>query len=126
VQVTIRLTDNRLRNLPASLRKRGSAHVKKTAREIETQAKIAIMTGPKSGIIYGTHQASAPGEAPAADTGYLTSSIQTEDVGEMQSRVNVGAEYGAILEYINRPYLTTAVEGARPAWEAGLRELFND
>lgn len=126
MQVTITLKDDRLRNLPRNLRARGRAHVRNTARGIETAAKIAIMTGSKSGQMYGSHQASAPGEAPATETGYLVNSIQTEDVGEMESRVNVGAEYGAILEYIDRPYLTPAAEGARPAWEAGLRELFNE
>jgi hypothetical protein len=126
MQVTIKLVDDRLRNLPANLRRKGSAHVKKTALAIESAAKVAIMTGPKTGQMYGSHQASAKGEAPATDTGFLVNSIQTEEVAEMTSRVNVGAEYGAILEYIERPYLTPAAEGARPAWEAGLRELFND
>jgi len=126
MEVTIRLTDDRLRNLPRNLRRKGSEHVKKTAMEIWTKARIAIMTGPKTGQMYGSHQASAPGEAPATDTSNLVNSIQTEEVGEMESRVNVGAEYGAILEYIDRPYLTPAAEGARPGWEAGLRELFNE
>ena len=126
MEVTIRLVDDRLRNLPRNLRKRGSDHVKKTASAIKTAAKVAIMTGSKSGQMYGSHQASAPGEAPATEYANLVNSIQTEDISEMESRVNVGAEYGAILEYIDRPYLTPAAEGARPAWEAGLRELFNE
>ena len=124
MNVKITLTDKGLRNLPRNLRKAGHALVMNTAAAIEGQAKVAVDTGPRSGEMYGSHQASAPGEAPATDLGNLSGSIQTEEVGEMQARVNVGAEYAAILEYIDRPYLTPAAEGARPAWEAGLKKLF--
>ena len=34
-----------------------------------------LMSGAKSGILYGTHQASAPGEAPAVDTGTLKNNM---------------------------------------------------
>lgn len=78
------------------------------------------MAGPKSGAIYGGHQASAAGEAPAIDTGNLRNSIVAAPVGDGVSQwiVSVGAEYGAMLEFGTmdmepRPFLRPAVEMAR-------------
>lgn len=85
---------------------------------IEGYAKTAIQSGPKTGEMYGKHQASAPGEAPATDTGHLVNSIQTEALGEGRARVFVGAEYGAALEYgtghiAPRPYMRPAADDHR-------------
>jgi HK97 gp10 family phage protein len=85
---------------------------------IEGYAKTAIMAGPKTGETYGRHQASAPGEAPATDTGHLVNSIQTEALGGGKARVFVGAEYGAALEYgtahiAPRPYMRPAADDHR-------------
>ena len=35
----------------------------------------SILREPKTGRVYGNHRASAPGEAPASDTGFLVSRI---------------------------------------------------
>lgn len=64
----------------------------------------SIMEPPKSGKIYTRrgvkHQASAPGEKPANDTGNLAKSITTSfDPANLTGTINVGAEYGARLEY---------------------------
>lgn len=62
-------------NVEAELRKGLFA----SAQLVERDAKKSIMSGPKTGRIYRrrsvTHQASAPGEAPANDTGRLVNSI---------------------------------------------------
>lgn len=45
-----------------------------------TYARDAVITqlsGPRTGRHYGTHQASAPGEAPAVKTGILRNSFET-------------------------------------------------
>jgi HK97 gp10 family phage protein len=42
---------------------------------IDREIKISIDRGPKSGRIYGKHQASAPGQPPATDSGGLVKSI---------------------------------------------------
>lgn len=43
--------------------------------KIDREIKISIDRSPKSGRIYGKHQASAPGQAPATDSGGLIKSI---------------------------------------------------
>lgn len=109
MQVTIRLIDNRLRNLPANLRRAGHDLVFKTAATIEGQAKVICPW----------------------DTGFLRDSIIVTEKGEMSAEVGPHADYESYVEFGTykmpaRPYLTPAAEGARPMWEAGLRELFNE
>lgn len=101
--------------------------VDKAALDIQAHAQAAIHTGPKTGRIYGAHQASAPGEAPATDTGTLAGSIRTERAGgnEIRTDVVVGAEYGAALEFGTseiepRPFIGPAVEAVRPSFEHGV------
>lgn len=69
---------------------------------------------------YKTHQASAPGEAPAIDRGHLANSIQVKYTGPMQSAVYSNSEYAAAQEFgrpeINlaaRPYMRPAVSAVR-------------
>ena len=75
---------------------------------IQTGMKRRITQGGKTGQMYKrgksrTHQASAPGEAPASDTGALANSIETRisksspDYAESETGPTV--EYGGMLEY---------------------------
>jgi hypothetical protein len=100
------------------------------ALEIEANAKRRIVTGPKTGRLYGRgigttnrsrfraigyrmHQASAAGQSPANETGGLANSIQARRLGERSAEVTVGKEYGRVLEETrNRPFLQPAVEAA--------------
>lgn len=63
-----------------------------------------IMNPPKTGHVYKrggrSHQASAPGEAPANDLGNLVNSIREEYNAErLQGFVIVAAPYAAALEF---------------------------
>ncbi len=86
----------------AALRAKLSAVVKKTARDVHAQAVVEITQGEDFGRIYShhgvKHQASAPDEAPASDTGNLINSITVTDDSDLQSTIEVGAEYGLYLE----------------------------
>ena len=42
---------------------------------VRNSAVSSIQAGAKSGIRYGKHQSSAPGQPPATDTGFLQSNI---------------------------------------------------
>lgn len=103
----------------------------KAAHDVEARAKVAIQTGAKTGRMYGRHQASAPGEAPATDTGHLVNSIHVDaGPGELAAEVVVGAEYGAYLEFgttdmAPRPFLGPAVEAARPGFVAAVETELN-
>src|SRR5687768_17301699 len=52
-----------------------------SGKKVEGEAKRSILDGNKTGLLYTrrtvTHRASAPGEAPASDTGRLVNSINT-------------------------------------------------
>ena len=139
--------------LGAVVRKQLGRVARATAKAVAQQAKDSITDGPKTGRIYGAetevsfrsrdkdvsfvahrgrelgddkvHQASAPGEAPANDTGALASGINVEMEGDLTAAIIVPAEQGAALEFgridgtiAPRPFLGPALEAARPGFEA--------
>ena len=86
---------------------------------VDADAKRSIQTGPRTGRIYTrgaiTHQASAPGEPPATDTGGLVSSISYW-VDKRKKKVSVGTDsiIGRWLEFgtsqmEERPWLLPAI-----------------
>lgn len=100
--------------------------VRQIAFGIEAEMKIA-MTGPKSGNVYirrgRSHQASAPGEAPAVDTGFLINSIQT-DARETEATITIGAEYAEGLEFgtddiAARPFVQPAIDSVLKRFDGG-------
>lgn len=103
-----------------------------TALDIQARAQMAIMNPPKSGRIYKrgnvVHQASAPGEAPATDTGNLVNSAYTKQLGRAYYETGFTAEYAAHLEFGTakiepRPYLRPAVEAVRKAFIADIKRI---
>jgi HK97 gp10 family phage protein len=85
-------------------------------------AKQKIQRGSKSGTTYQkygprrTHRSSAPGEAPATDTGGLVNSgFQEMDEGALEVQIGFAKFYAAFLEYgtrimAKRPFLLPTVE----------------
>lgn len=97
-----------------------------SAKHVEGQAKRSILSGEKSGRVYKrrsvTHKASAPGEAPASDTGRLVNSINSYlDKNQKSSFVTAGrgtVRYAALLEFgtrlmAARPFMFPALESSR-------------
>jgi HK97 gp10 family phage protein len=87
---------------------------------IRGEAIRSIQSGPKSGRTYEkynprrTHKASAPGQAPASDTGNLVSQIMSVADGK-DTLVESRAEYSKFLEFgtskmLPRPFLFPASE----------------
>ena len=91
---------------------------------IRGEAIKSIQSGGKSGVMYQKynprreHRASAPGQAPASDTGNLVSKIivrqKSRDVTSVQSNAN----YSAFLEYGTskmqpRPFMLPAFEKSK-------------
>jgi HK97 gp10 family phage protein len=103
------------------------AVVLKAATEFETLVKTS-MQGGKSGAVYGRHQASAPGEPPAIDTGNLINSIRHEaEDGGFTQVISANAEYAQHLEYgtrkmAPRPYMRPAAEKIRPRFLEAMRQ----
>lgn len=97
-----------------------------SAKQVESDAKRSVLQGKKSGAVYKRrtvqHRASAPGEAPANDTGRLASSIVASLVrGANYAVVTAGkgvAKYATMLEFgtskmAARPFLFPAAERNR-------------
>lgn len=107
--------------------------VRGTAQNVRTHAIRSIQRGTKSGITYEkidpkrTHRASAPGEAPATDTGRLANSIQADIEGK-SATVFTNLEYAPWLEFGTRtieprPFMFPALEKERPAWNRRLDRI---
>jgi hypothetical protein len=112
--------------------------VRVTIKRIEARYKGAL-SGPRSGREYRKsgykgkvmHLASAPGEAPATDTGNLAGSIYSRMTGKLVGESGSTAEYAAVLElggaHIEpRPALTPAVKAEWPEFEAAMKTLIRD
>jgi hypothetical protein len=89
--------------------------VQATGLEVMSDIKKRIQRGPKTGRVYSrgtvSHRASAPGEAPATDTGTLASSIVYRKVAAMEAEVESRLNYATFLEF------GTANIDPRPSWQ---------
>lgn len=86
---------------------------------------IGSMGGAKSGRTYGTHQASAPGEAPAILFGQLSNSIDTQLTGATSGIVFSSDEKAPHLEFGTthmepRPFFGPAAAEERPEYQAAM------
>lgn len=89
-----------------------------------------IMDGQKTGRIYRRrgveHQASAPGEAPASDTGRLVQSAHTEyEPADLSGEAIWSTEYAKPLEYgtqkiAPRPFARPALANKKDEITAGI------
>lgn len=83
---------------------------------IDREIKVSIDRGPKSGRMYGKHQASAPGQSPATDTGGLVKSINWRTFNRgLSAEVGSNIFYAPFLEdgtskMVPRPWLRPAYE----------------
>jgi len=70
---------------------------------VTSDVKRKIQRGPKTGVIYNRrgkqHRASAPGEAPATDTGTLVSSVYTSKINSLNIEVGSRLDYAYYLEF---------------------------
>lgn len=100
--------------------------VEASARNIATIVTRG-MADSKTGRMYGSHQASAPGEMPAIATGNLAA-IKTEKIEQGHWATYTEAEYAAHLEFgtsqmLPRPFFVPAAEDEDPRFQANLRGI---
>lgn len=103
---TITLTNNHLTRIAAELRPKASAIVRKTAFQIEADAK----------------------QRAAVDTGAMRGSIQAVMDTDLEATIAVGVDYAAYVEYGTykmpaQPYMTPAAEAARPSFDAAFQKI---
>jgi len=110
--------------------------VRGTAQNVRSHAIKAVQRGRKSGEVYEkyqpkrTHRASAPGQAPATDTGALVRSIQA-DIRGRSAEVSANVDYAVYLEFGTqdmepRPFMFPALEKERPAWDRRLQRIVDE
>jgi hypothetical protein len=120
--MTVTIQIEGMGQVQAALRKYGKEaetaigkDVTATALDINTAVKKAIQRGPKTGNTYTRgnieHTASAPGEAPATDTGTLASSVYFDNTGKMSATIGSRLAYAYYLEY------GTKKIAPRPVWQ---------
>jgi hypothetical protein len=109
-----------LRKLGADAEIEARKAVEATAIELRGDIVKRYQRGPKTGKQYTrgnvTHQASAPGEAPATDTGRLASATEYSMTGKLSAEVSNSVLYGPMLEFG-----TQSIE-PRPAWRPAVQE----
>ena len=97
-----------------------------TGIELRGDVVKRIQRGPASGETYTrggiSHQASAPGEAPATDQGNLASSITFAKAGPMSATVGSDMVYAAALEF-GHDYGGGRVIAPRPAWMPAIEKI---
>ena len=114
------------------VRKAAEDEVRKATFRVQTAAVKRMQQGSSTGNVYEkysprrTHQASAPGQPPASDTGRLASSIENRTDG-LEGVVFTRVDYGRYLEFGTqrnlrpRPWLLPSLEEDAPQFMRGLR-----
>lgn len=103
------------KNIEEIVRQATSKVVLRRTENVLSIAVRSILSGEKTGRMYGTHQASAPGEAPANEYGTLVRSGKTTyDIKDISGKVTFSAKHALPLEYGTermepRPYLRPAL-----------------
>ena len=129
MQVSIKITNleqtlKQLENLESSMEKPLEEVLFGGGQLIRAEAVKSIQSGAKSGIVYEkynprrSHRSSAPGQAPASDTGNLVSKIRVKQKNPNTTQVESGADYSAFLEHgtskmLPRPFLFPAFEKSK-------------
>lgn len=115
-----------LRN-PA-IREEVSLAIQKGAFKIQADAVDSLLSGPKTGAIYIKgknrdimHQSSAPGEAPASDTGNLARNIRIELSGD-KLRADIGVHSLLFTPYARALELGTDDMEPRPYMQPALKK----
>ena len=113
----IRIVYNNIPRITREMESEVSRVVRTAALRVEQESK-ASMSGPKHGRIYSRggrlHQASAPGEPPAVDTGKLKNAIITEMETPLRAHVIANTPYARILEMRRRrKFFKPVVDGLK-------------
>ena len=130
--IKIEIVFNHFPQLTEELIRQADAVCEEMAGRALRGAQEAIRNPPKTGRVYRygkvEHQASAPGEAPATDTGALAANAKTEQAAPAMWEILFFQDYAAALEFgtpkmLPRPYLRPAVEAVRDRFVKGMKAL---
>lgn len=122
---------NRFPAIQADAERAAKQVVKRTTMAINAYAKSA-MAQPKSGRMYGGHQASAAGEAPAIDMGLLVNSLSEDyETNGLTGVAFTNVMYAELLEYGGkrirpRPFFSPAAQAAKRQFIAEMKDIYED
>lgn len=128
IAISLQVSRNHMPEILRAMQREASVIVRTSAFNVQRNILEGMMAG-HSGRIYGEHQASAPGEMPAVDTGALVGSIAVDAVpGRTWAEVSSSMEYAPHLEYGTvqmeaRPFMVPAVEDERANFVAQFANL---
>ena len=140
-EIEIKITKLDLTSWVPSMEAKLDEELHRGANAILADAKVRISSGPKTGRIYtkglatGTkkvagvtqgrylHQASAPGESPAWDSGNLSRSGFVRLAGHLHYQVCFSAVYARALEFGFAPRHLAARPFLRPAVSANRKRI---
>jgi hypothetical protein len=130
--INISMTYNHLARLARDFSIETDKIVQETADALKAEM-VERMQEPKSGRVYRNHVASAPGEAPAVDSGNLSGQIQKRKMGPSKASVTINTDYGIALEYgsrrkksgrlAKRPFVRPSVKKIFPKMIEMLKDL---
>lgn len=125
MQVTV--LNNNIPDLVEQMRQNAGMATRRAALKAVERAQEA-MRAPKSGHFYGTHQASAPGQAPAVQSGGLIGSIEAQKVDAYIWNVGSIDDKAPILEFgsVNmeaRPFLGPAADEVWEEFEGDMKRI---
>ena len=88
---------------------------------------VAVFGGSGKANLSESHQASAPGQAPATDTGFLVTSINFKQVDRLTAEVVSRLDYASYLEFgtkkiAKRPAWIPALEKVRPEFNRRIED----
>lgn len=115
----------------AKIRAAAARGVVRGQHAVADEAVSRILNPPKTGRIYRRrgveHQASAPGQSPANDTGHLAGNVTVDPINmaTLTGTVTSRAAYAAALEFGTaimepRPYMRPALEAKRAEIETDI------
>tara|TARA_R100000742_G_C4273148_1_gene92620 strand:- start:286 stop:708 length:423 start_codon:yes stop_codon:yes gene_type:complete len=135
VSVSVKRRKTNFNKVTEAYRKKAIRLIGSAGNMVRNTAVNSIQQGSKDGKIYQkyiprrTHQASADGQPPATDTGYLVQNINLKiDIDKLGASVESNANYSAFLEFgtrkmAARPFMQPALEENRPKIRRKLSEL---
>jgi HK97 gp10 family phage protein len=119
----LRSLETKFRAVPEVTTEACIAGVAACAMVLRNEVVRLLQKGPKTGRTYKRrsvlHRASAPGEAPATDTGALVRSVMMDVLeASLEAVVSVGTLYAKMLEFGTllmgkRPFMSQAVDNKR-------------
>ena len=134
MKITFQINTNnrKIANLDRKLRGNAIDEInKKYADKLIKEMRRRITTGPRTGNIYGDHQSSAPGEAPAHWHGGLYDSMKSYRQDKFEYIVTFDVPYAKDLEDGEgsvkghpRPFVAPSVDALLSSFEKEIADLF--